>query len=299
MSLCVEAPTYTILHFQEADCEEPLGSKEKAWVSQGRTQWLFKYPRASGEHWAEKIACEVARRLGLPHAEVELATLQDERGVASKDILAKGESLIHGNELLAAQLPVYDIHKKWRQRQHTLANIWEAIELRVYFCEEAKSIFLGYLLLDALVGNSDRHHENWGFVRGPNCRYRLAQTYDHGSSLGRELTDHSRKQNCRQKILQLGTMEKYVCRARGSVFWVEGEEKAPTPVGLIVHAARDRRYCDYLEPWLDVIGRDFLEDILHEVDRVPEGWMSELARDFVKEMLSCTVKMLGGMLGRW
>lgn len=30
--------------------------------------------------------------------------------------------------------------------------------------ETAQDLFIGYILLDALIGNGDRHHENWGFV---------------------------------------------------------------------------------------------------------------------------------------
>ena len=30
--------------------------------------------------------------------------------------------------------------------------------------ENARDLFIGYILLDALIGNGDRHHENWGFV---------------------------------------------------------------------------------------------------------------------------------------
>ena len=41
--------------------------------------------------------------------------------------------------------------------------------------------FTGYLTFDALVGNTDRHHENWAVLTGSQS---LAPTYDHGASLG-------------------------------------------------------------------------------------------------------------------
>ncbi|NEQ71470.1 MAG: hypothetical protein F6K21_39520 [Symploca sp. SIO2D2] len=59
-------------------------------------------------------------------------------------------------------------------------------------------VFVGYLLLDAWIGNGDRHHENWGIVRrkktstSEETEY-LAPTYDHASSLGRELSDSQRQ----------------------------------------------------------------------------------------------------------
>ena len=33
---------------------------------------------------------------------------------------------------------------------------------------DARDLFVGYLLLDAWIGNGDRHHENWGFIRRQN-----------------------------------------------------------------------------------------------------------------------------------
>lgn len=55
-------------------------------------------------------------------------------------------------------------------------------------------VFAGYLLLDALVANQDRHEENWAVLRplpggGP---MRLSGSYDHGSSLGFNLQDERR-----------------------------------------------------------------------------------------------------------
>jgi hypothetical protein len=47
---------------------EPLGTKPKFWFRTEAGVWcLFKEARPNtGEDWAEKIACELARLLGLP-----------------------------------------------------------------------------------------------------------------------------------------------------------------------------------------------------------------------------------------
>lgn len=51
-------------------------------------RWLFKYARLSngqvtGEHWAEKVASEVAGLLHIPHARVELATLDGSQAASA------------------------------------------------------------------------------------------------------------------------------------------------------------------------------------------------------------------------
>lgn len=186
---------------------ESMGSKEKFWFrfpgeEHSGPDWLFKYPRPdTGEHWAEKIAAEVAAILGIPHARVELATCEDIRGSATKSFLQNGETVIHGNECiydvvsfyqeLDETIPSYDAGRRFKQSQHTLRTI--LIATANYGGN--KSQFVEYVLLDALVGNTDRHHENWAWTfhpLSPDLKT-LAPTFDHASSLGRELTDEHRE----------------------------------------------------------------------------------------------------------
>jgi hypothetical protein len=53
-------------------------------------------------------------------------------------------------------------------------------------------VFASYLVLDALIGNTDRHHMNWGVLDDPGSPRVLAPTFDHASSLGFLLSDEQR-----------------------------------------------------------------------------------------------------------
>ena len=48
--------------------------------------------------------------------------------------------------------------------------------------EETVRHFWDMYLIDAWIGNFDRHGSNWGFLK-KNNRYRMAPVYDNGSSL--------------------------------------------------------------------------------------------------------------------
>ena len=147
---------------------EQLGSKEKFWYrsNEAEPEWLFKYPQPNtGLHWSEKIAAEIAGLMGIRHATVELAVFEGERGSATESFVGRGSELIHGNQVLAGKVLGYDPERRSRNSDHTLANIWRALEgafATIDERERAKLQFAGYLILDALVGNTDRHHENWG-----------------------------------------------------------------------------------------------------------------------------------------
>jgi hypothetical protein len=106
---------------------EPLGSKDKFWYAD--QEYLFKEARdESGEDWAEKVCAEVAGRLGLPHADYELATWQRAslpvRGVISRNFCRNGAALILGNELLPEADPAYAPGiSKFRTSAHTLDRV--------------------------------------------------------------------------------------------------------------------------------------------------------------------------------
>ena len=146
-----------------------MGSKPKFWYrpSDQEVQWLFKYPQAAtGQHWAEKIAAEIANSLHIPHAVVELAEFGESQGSVSKSFARGGRHLVHGNELLAAFM-AYDPDKKFGQSAHTLDNILHCFDeaFRSHIAaERAKQRFAAYIVLDALIGNTDRHHENWAIA---------------------------------------------------------------------------------------------------------------------------------------
>ena len=85
------------------------------------------------------------------------------------------------------------------QSKHTLANIWLAIgmlfELFADAARKAKRLVAEYVVLDAQIGNTDRHHENWGVLvdlSEESVRLTVAPSFDHAYSLGRELRDTRR-----------------------------------------------------------------------------------------------------------
>ena len=275
---------YPIIQVQTewAPNPENMGSKVKFWYRGPRygTNWLFKYPRlGTGEHWAEKIAAEVASVLGIRHAAVELAEWDGHRGSASESFVFPGKELVHGNQILEWALDGYDPSKQFHQAEHSLDGIWRSFDRLFKTSESAeatKAEFTGYLVLDAVIGNTDRHHENWGLVRAridDGWGDRLAPSYDHASSLGRELLDSKRVQR-----LEAAMVGAYAEKGRGAIHLPGNQRHGPSPLGLI------RSSVPTLEPYL---GRALERltslrdsDIREIVDRVPGGWMSDPARAF-------------------
>lgn len=276
--------------------DEAMGTKSKFWVRppEDTPRWLFKYPQpGTGQHWAEKIAAEIAACLGIPHAVVELATFEGERGSVSRSFSVGGRALLHGNEALSWTIP-YDPKKRFGQSEHTLANIFRTIG-SVFSSESgataAKRRFAAYVVLDALVGNTDRHHENWGFsVRRTRTGYRgfLAPSFDHASSLGRELRDEKR-----ERLLHDGRVGHYCEKGRGAIYWTDAGRHGPSPLSLLRSASAESPDL-FVSSISAVAGRR--DSIESPVQRVPDDWMSKTARRFAREMLRYNAAEIGKCL---
>ena len=207
---------------------------------------------------------------------------------------------MHGNEILAGYDPRYDQAARFHQADHSLPNI--ALAIRGIFRNPADSLAVltqlaGYIVLDALIGNVDRHHENWALlwqviVEHDDFRetarlrkeYVVAPSYDHASSLGRELLDEKRI-----RLLNSAAVETYVRKGHGGIFKV-GEKRGENPLRLVESAAAD---CpEYFQRPLESLRATSQEALTATLDRVPAERISQPAREFARSMLNVAYKAL-------
>jgi hypothetical protein len=288
------------------EATEAMGSKPKFWyydVTLGRC--LYKQSRpGTGEDWAEKVAAELAELLSLPHATVELATWRDTRGTVSPSFVPRDDALIHGNEILLAVVPGYPGSRPgsrnfYRVREHTLEVVLSVLATGLVLpprgwtlpngVTNAVDVFVGYLLLDAWIGNTDRHHENWAFIGHlveltPTETYEsyLAPTYDHASSLGRNEPDARRRQRLTTKDAAF-SVKAYVEKATSAFYTKAGDERPLTTFDAFAEAAR--RASGAARAWLARLADLEAEAIQSIFDHLPDDRISEAGVAFAREML--------------
>jgi HipA-like C-terminal domain len=285
------------LRFDSPDVIEQLGSKPKFWFRKADDEqpWLFKFTRAhTGEDWSEKIASEVAKLLRVPAAEVELAEFLGNRGSASRSFVRtkQGFELIHGSEVLAGRVFGYQKSKLRHQSDHCLKNILAAIDGTFPPRERIQQLrtLAGFIVLDGIICNTDRHHDNWGLLRGPKSSggmaHQVAPSFDHASLLGRELLSERR---CRLLSVE-DRIERYALKGSGGIYLEETDKKGENPVILAIKAAQ--RFQNYFRPWLERVREFTIDDLNGIVERVPTELMDIEARQFCLELMSCTVERL-------
>jgi hypothetical protein len=272
-----------------ADLQEQLGTKPKFWF--GDKPSLFKEIReGTGEDWSEKVASELAELLGIPHAKYDLALWKGRRGVVSDSFLPSGGRLIHGNELLAKIVPQYPTTKFFRVRQHSLRVVTTLVQISkppIGFVllpdvHTAVDVFIGYLMLDAWIGNQDRHHENWGLVLTKDGSVHLAPSYDHASCLGRIETDIEKYERLTTKDKNR-TVEYYIGKASSAFYASPTSKKSLSTLDAFRSAARSRPAAGLT--WLkrlEAVLPDQTEQILR---LVPPDRISEVAVHFAQRML--------------
>lgn len=240
-----------------AERPEALGSKEKTWIVPSpelglpAVPHLFKIGRPNtGENWSEKACCEILKRLRIPCAEYNFAVCLGNEGVISERFLPGRGSFVPANMIFSELDNEYDGSIRFKQARYklvvALAIVQEAFlkpplgAENIYPDLTAHDFFVGYLLFDALVGNTDRHHENWGVVisgqTDDQTDFHLAPTFDHASSLGRELTDEARAKRLTTPDPR-ATVEAYAERAH-SAFYGVGQNPKPLTSRETVAALR-------------------------------------------------------------
>lgn len=289
------------IDFSTEDLEQ-LGTKEKFWFYfQGdeETKWLFKYSRENtGEHWSEKVAETLCEELNIPHVTYELAICGGRYGIVTRNVIPKNSRMVMGNEVLHKNSPnAYpksenDSERFVRVKEHTVNRVLGCLDSKTlppninsYDTSHlsASDVFCGYLLLDALISNQDRHHENWAVIVDQDTGYQyLCPTYDHAASLGRELLDTERHERLTTKDINR-KVPKFVAKARSELFRLKTDKKPLLTCDAFYIAVENRNTAK--SHWLAKL-RDLTEDkIMAIFSRIPSEMITETAKEFAIEMV--------------
>ncbi|KMM46587.1 hypothetical protein CWIS_04485 [Cellulomonas sp. A375-1] len=258
-----------------------------------------------GEDWSEKAASHLAEHLSVPCATVELALRDGVEGSISRDLGSTSFQVQSGAlYLVDRQVPGFEPareleHDKSRRKQrpgHSLLNIRTALQdalpppgcaLPAVF--SAFDVFVGYLILDAWIGNQDRHDENWSVLVPAigDDPVRLCSSYDQAGGLGFNLLDEKRKRR-----LALGGEHGIVAYAERGSAW-RFENTSTQPVRTLVELAIDgieMASADARAYWTEAVSS--LEAVDPEPLFARISAMSDPARTFACELLKINGRRL-------
>lgn len=130
-------------------------------------KFYFKKERAdTNQHFAEVIACGIAKELNINCVNYQLAKYDGEVGIISESFLKEDEIFITGEELLSKYLAIEGIDiiqvKKYNE-----INIIELMLEKHYPKQQVQEVIkhlLKTLILDTIILGVDRNAYNWGVI---------------------------------------------------------------------------------------------------------------------------------------
>ncbi len=234
---------------------------------------FFKYQGEGynvSESCSEKLCYELAKVLGYDCARIELA--KDESGNLGvlNYLFVRPNSVEHSDAIA-----YLNIHYKDRSKFYTISNIKATLD------KIDKSLFNDFLkimLFDALVGEQDRHEENWG-VKKINGKYMISPLYDNGCSLLKEFKDEKFAEKYYNGEKNFGA---YIRRSK-VIIYKEDNSRAYKHFELIEYLNKD--YHDVLNHEINNLQKLTNKTILNIVNKIPNDLLTCKHKEKIIEYL--------------
>jgi len=226
---------------------------------------------------SEYLGSHIFQSIGIPVQETFLGTYDGKNVVVMKNFLEPEDALVAFNGVGESSL-----ERDKELYQYSYEDITALLMENMKSTNVAETIerFWDMFIVDALIGNFDRHGSNWGFIKRDN-KYRIAPVYDNGSSLYPKLNTEEKiaevlasQEEIDKRIYQFPTSHIKVKNRKSSYFEV---------ISSLQFEA-----CN--EALKRIVPRIDLERINRIIDDIEE--ISELRKQFYKTMLQQRYKKI-------
>lgn len=168
------------------------GSEKKLGIIINKSSYMLKFQKKTAfglrnNHISEYLGSHIFSLLGFSAQETVLGLYKNEQVVACKDFNNENQQFVPFNDVGESTL---DNDKE--NYQYEYSDIMRMLRDNSKLTNVDKTIerFWDIYIVDALIGNFDRHGGNWGFIKSNNA-YTLAPIFDNGSCLFPNMTDEN------------------------------------------------------------------------------------------------------------
>lgn len=155
--------------------------------------YLFKLSshRYPEQFWMEIFAYQFGEIIDVPvpRAFVAVNRQNNQCGALIEWFLEQNsEDFEPGGDFFMDLVPGFDRKKGTQHNFETLSEIFHGLGARYQNLHNWLSYWAKVFAFDMLIGNTDRHQDNWGIVtNGDQSEARIAPAFDNGTSLGHEI----------------------------------------------------------------------------------------------------------------
>jgi hypothetical protein len=120
------------------------------------------------EYWSEIIASEIGSLLGFDTLRYDIAFNRGEMGCISQSMVTKGiDKLTEGISYLTGYDTTYNPEEKLSKKQYSFQLI--CASLKHFKLDHYIEKIIEIIIFDSIIGNSDRHQENWVIITEYNA----------------------------------------------------------------------------------------------------------------------------------
>ncbi|MCH5264423.1 MAG: HipA domain-containing protein [Lachnospiraceae bacterium] len=252
------------------------GAERKLGIQYKGENYIIKFRKNSEagqscNHISEYLGCHIFETVGIETQETWLGIYRGEEVVVLKDFTSESETFVPFNDVGDSSLDI-DRERVTYSYSDITAMLKENRKLtRV---EETVDAFWDIYIMDAFLGNFDRHGSNWGFLKSQD-RYRLAPVFDNGSCLFPKLAND---EQCQGILRSQAEMEKRIYQFPTSQIRLDGQKSSYYEV------IRSRRFpaCDRaLERMAERIDMEAVCSLVESIEQ-----MSDVRKEFLITMLT-------------
>ena len=169
------ADFYDITNWNEKPWFQTGGTRSKVIIENPENRKIYYFKTSlkkekidyKYEFWSEIIASEVGTLLGFDLLRYDIAFNSKEIGCISESMTQEGvNKLTEGVSYLTGYDTTYNPKDKNSKKQYTFQLIFEA--LGFFQLSRFAENIIQIIIFDSIIGNSDRHQENWGIITAYN-----------------------------------------------------------------------------------------------------------------------------------
>lgn len=160
------------------------GSERKIGIKIENEYYMIKFQKKTAfgkrnNHISEYLGSQIFNMLGVNAQETILGTFKDENVVVCKDFNIDGYQFVPFNDV--GESTIEEDKEKYQYSYEDIMSLL-LLNKKITNVEDVVSSFWEIYIIDALLGNFDRHGNNWGFLK-KNNKYEMAPVFDNGSCL--------------------------------------------------------------------------------------------------------------------
>lgn len=251
------------------------GSEKKLGIIIDGSDYMLKFQKKTAfgvrnNHISEYIGSHIFDIAGFKTQETHLGYYLSEPVVACKDFHVEGKQFVPFNDVGESSL---DQDKEAYQYEYEDIMQMLRDNSKLTDVEESISTFWDIYIMDALLGNFDRHGLNWGFMK-ENNKYTMAPIFDNGSCLFPNLTD---EEEMRKIIASEEETNKRIYTFPTSQVKLNGKKSSYYEV------ISSMAFSECNEAVVRMYERVHIEEIAEFIKMVPG--ISEMQKEFYKHMI--------------